>query len=198
LSFNTFQHRRPNLYATTSADNRTSRDCRHVRRLSSRAYSQPAYRAEPWEHDRGGNKPEGTGSRGPGQHGDFGPAQNEARHISRSHRRQAEENAPRTKGLSEMKQDPASWSAGRDLQPADRLRVPAVRTKQRAKSRPADPGSPRGARRSDVTCDGPAPTDTHQQTSPPKGAKCARSSPHQPTPTWDAMIKKPTKPMRDQ
>jgi hypothetical protein len=80
--------------------------------------------------------------------------------------------------LLEMKpQDPASWRAGRDAKLLDWLAAPAVRTKQRER-RPADPGaSLRATRRSDVTCDGPAPADTWQHTSPLQGRSVPAQTP---------------------
>src|SRR5262245_24343395 len=74
-------------------------------------------------------------------------------------------------------QDPASWRTGRNKWSTDRLHVPAVRMKQRER-RPADPGaSPRATRRSDVTCDGPAPADTQQHTSPLQGRSVPAQTP---------------------
>ena len=91
-------------------------------------HSRPAYRAEPWKTGPRGNKPDGTGSRGPGQHGDLGPAQNEAHQISRSRRRQAKGDAPRTKGSfgNEPRTLPHEEQDGtRRL--SDRQHVPAAR-----------------------------------------------------------------------
>ena len=87
--------RRVNAQTELDPDNRLSRDCRRCR--ASRAIASPPIGPNLGRQDQGGDKPEGTGSRGPGQHGDLGPAQNEARQISRSRRRQAKGDAPRTK-----------------------------------------------------------------------------------------------------
>jgi hypothetical protein len=74
-----------------------------------------------------------------------------APHIDGSASPKGREHLLARKSIFGNEKDPASWRAGRDEQSSDRLHIPAVRTKQRAKGRPADPGPPQGARRSDVS-----------------------------------------------
>ena len=150
MSFNTFQHRHPNLWdLLTFADHRLSRDCRHVFRTEqpssdlssrlSRAYSQPAYRAEP-------------------------------RFITRSQRG----NRRRAPGVTNTGR--RRTTLARDTLSLDRLRIPAVR---QAASNDADRLTPasRWTRRSDVLMRRRLHTDTARAASARKGGSMPRSAP---------------------